>query len=92
MADSKSMLTKSASVGEAKPGKIRRVQMSKVDLKFVSENQQLEGFSGVISAETAAHRPNMDEISRSSKQFNAQLPSPQQRTPRPTITTFGHRK
>lgn len=43
------------------------------DLQFVSENQQLEGFSGKISDKVAAYRPDLKEIAASVKQFRSQL-------------------
>jgi len=69
----------------------RRVKLSQADLRFISENQRLAGFSGVITAETAAHQPDMDEIAESAMHLGAQIPSPQNRAPKPRITRFGSR-
>jgi len=43
------------------------------DLQFISDNQKLEGFSGRISAEVAAYRPDLKEIAASVEQFREQL-------------------
>jgi hypothetical protein len=67
----------------------RRVRLSDEDLKFISENQKLAGFSGRITNATATHEVDMDEIAESAKRFGAQIPSPQNRTPKPRITRFG---
>lgn len=67
----------------------RRVRPSDEDLKFISENQQLSGFSGRITKATAMHEVDMDAIAESAKRFNAQIPSPQNRQPKPRITRFG---
>jgi hypothetical protein len=87
MADTKAMLTKTAESRSPKPS--RRVKVTAAELRFVSENQRMEGFSGVISPQTAAHQPDMGEIAQSAKRFNAQQPSLANRTPRPVITNFG---
>ncbi len=44
------------------------------DLKFISENQRLEGFPGEISDAVRQHRPDMDELVAVSKKFGAQIP------------------
>lgn len=44
------------------------------DLKFISENQRLEGFPGEISDAVKQHQPNMDELVAVSKKFGAQIP------------------
>jgi hypothetical protein len=67
----------------------RRARLSKDVLKFVSENQRLSGFSGRITKKIAMHEPDMNKIVASAKRFNAQIPSPQNRTPRPRISKFG---
>jgi len=54
----------------------RRVRPSAADLKFISENQQLSGFSGRISEEMAMYEVDMDEIAESAARFGAQIPSP----------------
>jgi hypothetical protein len=66
----------------------RRVRLSAADLKFVSGNQQMAGFSGHISEETANHQPDMVEVAESAKRFNAQVPSPANRPTRPRVRKF----
>jgi hypothetical protein len=80
-----------AAVAPSKTG--RRVRLSAEDLKFISENQQLAGFSGCITEETAAHEVYMEAIVGSSARFGAQIPSPspQNRPMKPRITRFGSR-
>jgi hypothetical protein len=65
------------------------VRPSAADLKFASENQQLAGFSGRISEETARYEVDMNEIAKSAARFGAQVPSSQNRAPKPRITRFG---
>ena len=44
------------------------------DLKFISENQRIEGFSGEISEAARQHRPDMEEIKDVARKFGAQVP------------------
>lgn len=44
------------------------------DLRFVSDNQRLEGFSGEISDAVRQHQPNLEELKAVSKKFGAQIP------------------
>ena len=44
------------------------------DLKFISENQRLEGFPGEISEAVRQHRPNLEEIQAVARRFGAQVP------------------
>lgn len=44
------------------------------DLRFISENQRLEGFSGEISDAARQYRPNLEELQAVSKKFGAQIP------------------
>ena len=44
------------------------------DLRFVSENQRLEGFSGEITDAVRQHHPNRQEIEAVAKRFGAQIP------------------
>ena len=69
----------------------RRVRATPAQFKFASENQRLSGFPGHISAETAAYEVDMDEIAKSAARFGAQIPSPENRAPKPRITRFGSR-
>ena len=55
------------------------------DLRFISQNQQLEGFSGEITEAMRQHKPNMEEIKAVSKRFGAQIP---QDVPLPRRGTF----
>jgi len=55
------------------------------DLEFASANQQLEGFPGKITAEIAAHRPNMAEIAASARLFGAQIPTEENRQQPPVF-------
>jgi hypothetical protein len=63
-----------AIVPPAKPH--RGVRLSDKELKVISENQRLAGFSGRIMKTTATHEVDMDAIADSAKRFNAQIPSP----------------
>lgn len=47
------------------------------ELKFISENQKLSGFSGHISPETAAHEIDLDEIAKAAPHLQAQTPEAQ---------------
>jgi len=44
------------------------------DLRFISENQRLEGFSGDITEAVRQHRPDLEELRAVSKKFGAQVP------------------
>ena len=44
------------------------------DLRFISENQRLEGFSGEISDAVRQHCPDMEQLKAVSKKFGAQIP------------------
>ena len=48
--------------------------LSEEDLKFASQNQQLEGFPGEITEAARQHRPNWDELEAVARRFDAQLP------------------
>ena len=50
-------------------------------LKFISQNQQLEGFSGEITEDLRQHRTNWDELEAVARRFGAQLPK------RPAVDT-----
>lgn len=54
-------------------------QTLEVELRFISQNQQLEGFSGEISEAARQYRPNLEELQAVSKKFGAQVP--QSKTP-----------
>lgn len=49
-------------------------QKLEAELRFVSQNQQLEGFSGDISEAVRQHRPDLDELVAVAKKFGAQVP------------------
>jgi hypothetical protein len=74
-------------VSPTKPG--RRVRLSREDIKFVSQNQKLAGFSGQITEQIATHEPDMNAIAESAPHLGAQIPSPQNRSKKPRITGFG---
>jgi hypothetical protein len=61
---------------------MRKVKPTPEMLKLVRENQQLSGFTGYISPETAALEIDMDAVAESAKQCGAQMPHPR-RKPRP---------
>ena len=44
------------------------------DLRFISQNEQLEGFSGEITEAVRQYKPNMEELKSVSKRFGAQIP------------------
>jgi hypothetical protein len=67
----------------------RRIRPSAKDLKFASENQQLAGFSGKIGKTATMHEVDKDAIAASAVRMGAQVPSPQNRVPKPPISRFG---
>lgn len=44
------------------------------DLRFISENQRLEGFPGEISESVRQHQPDPKEIEAVARRFDAQSP------------------
>ena len=44
------------------------------ELRFVSENQRMEGFSGEITEAVRQHRPDLKEIEAVARRLGAQLP------------------
>ena len=50
------------------------VALREAELKFISENQRLEGFSGEISEAVRQHRPNLEELQAVARRFGAQVP------------------
>jgi hypothetical protein len=89
VADNNAMLTAkhATAVSPAKTG--RRMRLSPKVLKFISENQQMEGFSGDITEATAMHEVDMDAVAESAARFGAQIPSPKNRPQKPSIRRFG---
>lgn len=83
------MLTVKHATADSPAQSGRRVRLSAADLEFISGNQQMEGFSGRITEETARPQPDMDLIAESAARLGAQIPSPQNRGPKPRITRFG---
>ncbi len=83
--------TAEANQADRKPKQGRRVPLSPSDLKFISENQKLAGFSGKITEETATYEADMDVIAESAASLGAQIPSPKNRPQKPRITRFGSR-
>lgn len=67
----------------------RKRKLTRAELKFISENQRLAGFSGEITPETAAHEVDLDELAKSAARLGAQIPSPKNRRQKPRITRFG---
>src|ERR1051325_6053531 len=67
----------------------RKRKLTPAELRFISENQRLAGFSGETTSETAAHEVDLDEIAKSSARLGAQIPSPKNRPRKPRITRFG---
>lgn len=61
---------------------MRKVRPTPEMLKLVRENQQLSGFTGYISHETAALEIDMDAVAESARKRGAQIPQPK-RKPRP---------
>jgi hypothetical protein len=58
-----------------KPKSLRRlVKATPEELKFISENMKLAGFSGKITAATRDHETDMEAIAKSAKEFGAQVP------------------
>lgn len=48
--------------------------LAEEDLKFASQNQQLEGFPGEISEAARQHRPNWEELEAVARRFGSQMP------------------
>ena len=44
------------------------------DLRFISQNEQLEGFSGEITEAVRQYKPDLEELKAVSKRFGAQIP------------------
>ena len=44
------------------------------ELRFVSENQRLEGFSGEITEAVRQYQPNFEDLKAVSERFGAQIP------------------
>ena len=44
------------------------------DLRFISENERLEGFSGEITEAVRQHRPDLKEIEAVARRLGAQIP------------------
>jgi len=44
------------------------------DLRFISQNEQLEGFSGKITDAVRQHKPDMEGLKAAAKRFGAQIP------------------
>lgn len=62
------------------------IQVSlEADLRFISQNQQLEGFSGEITEAMRQHEPDMEELKAVAQRFGAQIP---QDVPLPRRGTF----
>jgi hypothetical protein len=49
--------------------------ISEADLKFISENQRLEGFSGEITDAVRNHVPDLAELRQAVEQFQAKIAS-----------------
>ena len=51
------------------------IKMSReADLRFISQNQQMEGFSGEITDAVRQYKPDLEELKAVSKRFSAQIP------------------
>ena len=51
------------------------IKMSReADLRFISQNQQMEGFSGKITEAMRQYKPDLEELKAVSKRFSAQIP------------------
>jgi hypothetical protein len=68
--------------------KARVVKATLSDLRLVSENQRMDGFSGRISQTDKDHETNMETVSHSAEQLGAQIPIPGSQMP-PRIKRFG---
>ncbi len=50
------------------------IQVSlEADLRFISQNEQLEGFSGEITEAVRQYQPNLEELKAVSQRFGAQI-------------------
>ena len=72
LSDTSDMLTPTKDVANQGATATTRPPAQKLaaDLEFLAANQQLEGFSGVISAEAANHEPNMADIVAAARRSN----------------------
>ena len=65
-------------LGHFQPAKWERVfdppLPSEEDLKFISQNQQLEGFPGEITDAVRQHRTDWAELEAVARRFGAQMP------------------
>ncbi len=50
------------------------IQVSlEADLRFIAQNEQLEGFSGEITEAVRQYQPNLEELKAVSQRFGAQI-------------------
>ena len=47
---------------------------TEAELRFISQNERLEGFSGEINEELRQHRPDLKEIEAVARRLGAQIP------------------
>jgi len=53
---------------------------TEADLKFLSENQRMEGFSGEIPPQLRQHMPDLNELEAVAERFGAQAPKVEKAT------------
>ena len=75
LSDSLVMLTTQKTLTKPDASATQVAAAIKRDLKFVSANQQLEGFSGEIAEALANHQPEMNAIADAARKFGAQIPN-----------------
>ena len=64
--------TKELNVGV--PADEMKIKLTQADLKFISENMKLSGFSGKITSAIANYEVDMEKIAESARRFGAQIP------------------
>ena len=47
---------------------------TEAELRFISQNERLEGFSGEITEAVRQHRPDLKEIEAVARRFGSQIP------------------
>ena len=87
LSDTSDMLTPTKDVANQGATATPRPPAQKLaaDLEFVAANQQLEGFSGAISAEAANHEPNMADIVAAARRSGAQIPTEENKARAPIL-------
>ncbi len=62
--------TKNKGTGPRQP----MAKLTEAELRFLSENQRLEGFSGVIPEQVRQHVPDLSDLVAVARRFGGQIP------------------